>query len=99
MQNVQPAFDLLRLGKIAELRQLIQAEISVAEFRDATGVSLLMHCLYRGQRELAEVIAAEKRDLDLFEATALGRLDLLQPLLADAQAINSHSADGFTALH
>jgi ankyrin repeat protein len=58
-----------------------------------------MHSLYRGRRDLAELIASQKKALDIFEATSLGRLDRLKEHLRDTAAINSRSADGFTALH
>jgi ankyrin repeat protein len=53
---------------------------------------------------LAELIASKKKVLDIFEATALGRLDRVQECLRDTSAIHSHSIDsrskdGFTALH
>jgi uncharacterized protein len=62
-------------------------------------VSLLMHCLYRGRRDLAERIANKKRTLDIFEATSLGRLDRVKECLREPTAANSYSKDGFTALH
>jgi ankyrin repeat protein len=58
-----------------------------------------MHSLYRGQRDVAEQIAAQKNTLDLFEAASLGRLDCLQQLARGPAAVNARSADGFTALH
>jgi ankyrin repeat protein len=79
-----------------------------SEARDETGVSLLMHSIYRGRRDLAELIASKKQALDLFEAAALGRLERLKDCLAEctgkersgnASTINSRSPDGFTALH
>ncbi len=63
----------------------------------AAGVSLLMHALYRGRRDLAETIAGKKNELDIFEASSLGRLERLQDCLS--KALNSYSHDGFTALH
>jgi ankyrin repeat protein len=73
-----------------------------------------MHSIYRGRRDLAELIASKKKALDIFEAASLGRLDRVQQCLRDASAMNSHaidsraidsssidsrSKDGFTALH
>jgi ankyrin repeat protein len=58
-----------------------------------------MHSLYRGRRDLAELIASNKKSLDIFEAAALGRLDRVKQCLRDASAINARSKDGFTALH
>ena len=76
-------------------------ERPASEARDATGVSLLMQCLYRGQRDLAELIAGKKK-LDIFEAAGLGRIDRLRACIDDSptgSSIDSASRDGFTALH
>lgn len=99
MENSRHGFELLRAGDAGGLRQLLEQDPAASEARDATGVSLLMHSLYRGRRDLAELIASKKKTLDIFEAAALGRLDRLKACGRDAAAINTHSKDGFTALH
>ena len=99
MDNCQCAFELLQSGDADGLRRLLEENPACAEARDAHGVSLLMQCLYRGGRELAEMIAGKKKALDIFEAAALGRLDRLKEVSSDAAIINSRSKDGFTALH
>ncbi len=113
MGNAQRCFDLLQSGNIDGLKELVEQDPAVDEARDASGVSLLMHCLYRGRRDMAELIAskkaANKKALDIFEATSLGRLDRLKECLGDkaslgshpidTHSIDSHSKDGFTALH
>jgi len=99
-RGFETCFELLRAGDAEGLRQLLEQDPAASEARDATGVSLLMHSLYRGRRELAELIASKKTALDIFEATALGRLDLLKQCLRDdPSAIDARSKDGFTALH
>jgi ankyrin repeat protein len=96
----EKCFELLQAGDADGLRRLLEQDPGSSEARDATGVSLLMHSLYRGRQDLAELIAAKKKALDIFEAAALGRLDRLkQSLRDDASAVNSLSKDGFTALH
>ena len=93
-------FELLQAGDADGLRRLLEQDSAASEARDSTGVSLLMHSIYRGRRDLAELIASKKEALDIFEAAALGRLDRLQQCLRDdASVINSRSKDGFTALH
>jgi ankyrin repeat protein len=104
MEDSQRALELLRAGDADGLRQILEQAPAASDARDATGVSLLMHSLYRGRRDLAELIASKKKALDIFEATALGRLDRVQECLRDTSAIHSHSIDsrskdGFTALH
>jgi ankyrin repeat protein len=92
-------FELLQSGDADGLRQILEEDPAASEARDASGVSLLMHSIYRGRRDLAELIASKKKALDIFEATSLGRLDHLKKWLGDSSAINSRSKDGFTALH
>jgi uncharacterized protein len=101
MADYQRCFELLKAGDGDGLRRILELEPGASEARDATGVSLLMQCLYRGQRDLAELIASKKK-LDIFEAAGLGRLDRLKSCiddLATGSSIDSASKDGFTALH
>jgi ankyrin repeat protein len=99
MENSQRAFELSQAGDADGLRRFLEQDPATSDARDANGVSLLMHSLYRGRRDLAELIASKKKALDIFEVTSLGRLDRLKEHLRDAAAINSRSKDGFTALH
>jgi ankyrin repeat protein len=99
-RGYETCFELLQAGDADGLRRLLEEDPAASEARDSTGVSLLMHSLYRGRRDLAELIASKKKALDIFEAAALGRLDRLKQCLRDdASTINSRSKDGFTALH
>ena len=99
MTSSERGFELLGKGDLDGLRQLLENDPGGADSRDANGVSLLMHALYRGRRDIADLIASKKNTPDIFEAASLGRLDRLRELARDRAAVNSHSADGFTALH
>jgi ankyrin repeat protein len=99
MDQYQRCFESLQAGDADGLRRLLDETPGAAEAKDAAGVSLLMHAVYRGRRDLAETIAGKKNELDIFEASSLGRLKRLQSCLSDAAALNSYSQDGFTALH
>ncbi len=99
MENIQRCFELLQAGDVDGLRGLLESDPECAGARDSKGVSLLMHTLYRGRRDLAEAIAERKKSLDVFEAASLGRLDRLRELVLDKTALGARSADGFTALH
>lgn len=102
MENLSPAFELLQKDDIEGLRNLLEEDSAVSDATDASGVSLLMHAIYRGRLELAELISSKKK-LDICEAAALGRLDRIKTCLDEdgmrGTTINSHSRDGFTALH
>jgi uncharacterized protein len=99
MSDAQRPFELLAKGDVDEIRRLLERDPTMADARDATGVSLLMQSLYRGRRDLAETIAAKKAELDIFEAASLGRLDRIKKCAQDSAQLNSRSKDGFTALH
>ena len=99
MTSTPQYFDLLAKGEIDQLRRLLETDSDVSETCDANGVSLLMHSLYRGRRDLAEAIAAKKKSLDIFEAASLGRLERVRECAHDPGQLNSRSKDGFTALH
>ncbi|MGA3103190.1 MAG: ankyrin repeat domain-containing protein [Terriglobales bacterium] len=104
METAPGALELLQSGDLDGLRRLLDQDSAASESRDATGVSLLMHALYRGQRDLAELIARKKKALDQFEAASLGRLDSLKKSIGEeirreSTAVNARSKDGFTALH
>src|ERR1035438_532582 len=109
MEDSQRALELLQAGDTEGLRRLLEQDPPASDARDANGVSLLMHSLYRGHRDLAELIASKliaskKKALDIFEAASLGHLDRLKTCLDDAglrdpSAVNAYSKDGFTALH
>lgn len=99
MSDPESVFELLAKGETDELRRLLESDPAVADARDATGVSLLMRSLYHGRRDLAEAIAAGKKELDIFEASSLGRLDRLRECARTTSEISALSKDGFTALH
>jgi ankyrin repeat protein len=99
MDNSQRGLEFLQAGDADGLRRILEQDPLVSEARDPAGVSLLMNSLYRGRRDMAELVASKKKTLDIFEATSLGRLDLLKTYLRDAAVLNSYSKDGFTALH
>ncbi len=99
MDNSQRAFELLQIGDADALRQFLDQNPAASEAHDSAGITLLMHSVYRGRRDLAELIATKKKSLDIFEATSLGRLDRLKDSLGDSAVGNTRSKDGFTALH
>ncbi|MFZ0798515.1 MAG: ankyrin repeat domain-containing protein [Terriglobales bacterium] len=109
MENSQRAFELLQAGDADGLRRLLEQDPAASEARGANGVSLLMHSIYRGRRDLTDLFASKKKALDIFEAASLGRIERVKECIReegsrDASAINSRSIDsrskdGFTALH
>src|SRR4051794_38548568 len=87
-------------GDTTTVRTLLDHDAALARARDASGVSAVRHALYRGQREVAELVAAVADALDAFDLAALGDAQRLADLVRlDPLAASTFSEDGFTALH
>jgi uncharacterized protein len=62
--------------------------------------SELLEALYRGDRDTVDARLAERSDLTLYDAAAVGDAARAQELLAlEPDSVNRWSPDGFTALH
>lgn len=86
-------------GDLEKIKSLLRDDPSLASAKDSTGVSARMHALYRRRQDIADLLC-EGRDLDLFEAAALGESDRVSDILKqDGNAAKRWSADGFTSLH
>jgi ankyrin repeat protein len=59
-----------------------------------------MHALYRQRQDMVDLLRRASLDLDVFEASSLGRTDQVKELLQnDPRLAFARSGDGFTALH
>jgi ankyrin repeat protein len=82
------------------VRALIERDPALASALDDDGVSALLHARYRSGGDVVSLLRAHVRDLDVFEASALGDVDRLAELLQlRPGAARDRSADGFTPLH
>jgi ankyrin repeat protein len=62
-------------------------------------MSELMQAIYRGDQARADELLADDPELDVFEATAVGRMDRLRELLdEDPSLANAWAPDGFQPL-
>ena len=90
----------VQAGDVESLRILLAEDAARAAARDESGVSAIMHALYRQRRDMADILAASHGGLDIFEATSIGQLDRVLALLqANPDLASTCSADGFTPLH
>ena len=89
----------IKMGEQHKVGQLLKSNPSLAESRDKNGASAILYALYTGHREIAAAIAAEKQELDVFEAASLGDLKSLESLVKKGEnSVHAYSPDGFTAL-
>jgi uncharacterized protein len=93
-------FDAIDGDEADRLETILTEAPALAASRDDEGVSAVLHALYHGRSEMAEVVAAYLPELDIFEAAALGRSGRVRQLLErDPGLARAQSPDGFTALH
>lgn len=91
---------VVQSGNIAEVRRQIAGDPALVSATDDNGVTAIMQALYCRQHEIAALLIDRKDELDIFEATAAGRLDRVSAILdADPASAKLPSPDGFTALH
>jgi ankyrin repeat protein len=96
----QHLFDLIRQGKTAEIAEIINAQPHLARSRDAQGISALLLAVYTQQSVIRDFLLTHHRDLDIFEAAAVGDCARLQSLISeDAMQARAISPDGWTPLH
>ena len=89
----------IQAGNTGQVEELLLTYPDLSHARHPKGVSAVLWALYNGQPEIAERLVQERSDLDIFEASALGRVERLVELLKeDRQQANTWSADGFQPL-
>lgn len=92
-------FALIEAGDATALRGLLSEDPSAAEARRADGISAVLWARYQAEHEALEALLAVSPRLDVFEAAAVGRTDVLrEKLAADSGLEVAFAPDGFTAL-
>ncbi len=100
MPTVNDVLNVLRSGDVERLRALLILDPSLADARDPSGVSVLLHARYRSRTEMVELLLESRKKLDVFEAAALGKRGTLVAILdSDTSRVHAYSGDGFTPLH
>ena len=100
MATGEDVFDAIKTGNAGRLKALLGEDRSLASSRDEVGVSALLHATYRCHQDMVVLLLACRPHLDIFEAAALGRGQVVEARLdEDPASAAAFSADGFTALH
>jgi uncharacterized protein len=96
----QDVMAAVQSGNVDQLKLLLAENRALAGARDASGVSALMHALYRQRKDIVDALRGAGLDFDIFEAASLGRSDLVAEMVErDPRLAFARSGDGFTALH
>ena len=91
--------DVIKAKDAAKAREVLAGDPAAARGTAPDGTSLVCLAVYYGQPEIAEMVAAAKGDLDVFEAAALGRTVRLRELIEDDRSqLRAVAPDGFFPL-
>ena len=100
MERAKEFLDAVVAGDRALVNSLLAEDPTLASARNVNGDSAVMLAVYRGQREIAEILVGAGIDLDLHEAAAVGAADRISALLeASPGEVDAYSHDGWTPLH
>src|SRR5437879_5224253 len=89
--------ETIKKRDVAGLKRFLEREPSLASTKDRNGVSAILVAIYYGNKEAADLIAAKKPELDVFEAASLGHLDQVKSLITrNRSRVNSFTPDGLT---
>ncbi|HEX3436544.1 MAG TPA: ankyrin repeat domain-containing protein [Pseudacidobacterium sp.] len=96
----QHFFELIRKGQTAEIAAAVESQPNLVRSRDAQGISAVMLAVYTQQTVIRDFLLTHHRELDVFEAAAVGDCGCLQGLIfGDAMQARAVSPDGWTPLH
>lgn len=86
-------------GRRQAVQMVLTEEPRLANAVDQQGLSLVLAACYRGYDGIVFDLVEAGADLDIFDAAALGRLDVVQEYVeAWDEWINEYGRDGFTPL-
>lgn len=90
----------VKAGDLSGVRELLDGDNSLANVRDANGISVVLLAIYYGHKDAADLLVARGASIDIFEAAALGDAGRLKELLsAQPEQASIFSHDGWTPLH
>lgn len=93
----QAFLDAIKAGRIDEVRALVGADPGLLRDPDTNGASPVLLSIYNGRNDVTAILEELGAPVDLFEASALGRVDRLREILAAAPGrASEYAPDGFT---
>lgn len=91
--------EAIQKGNLQKVNHLLDTTPGLANSKTKNSVSAILLALYYGHQDIAQTIAAKKHELDIFEASVLGKLEQVKNMVDhDQSLVNSYSPDGFTPL-
>lgn len=100
MNEIDEIIDAIKASDNEKVNQIINDNSTIADRKTEQGISLLQFAAYCRNKSAVAILKNHKKDeLDIFEATSIGDIDIVSRLINKNSVLtNSFSADGFTPL-
>lgn len=99
MTQAEAFLDAIKTGDRAKVEQMLIAEPDLARATTASGLSVVLLAAYYQEPAIAARLAAERSDLTIFEAAAVGHERRVEAFLdSDSAQLDAVAGDGFTPL-
>ena len=99
MSSTAQFFKVIQARDTAAVKRMLAAEPELASARNEKGQSALLLTVYGGNKELCEMLLAQRVPLELHEAAALGQLERVKLLVEyEPSQAKGYSPDGFPVI-
>ncbi len=100
MDPTQEMVNAIKANEIEKVRELVDADSSLATTKTALGISPILLAAYYGRAEIARMLRERSGgQMDIFEAAATGANDRIEQILnEDPSLVNAFAPDGFQPL-
>lgn len=89
-------FEAIKAGRAEDAAGMVRANPALLKARDANGASPILVAVYYQKPDVARALADAAAGVDIFEASALGRVDRIRQLLRqDPALVSAFAQDGF----
>ena len=93
----QQLFEAIKAGRVDEVTRLVRETPALAAARDANGASAVLVATYNMKPDVVATLIDLGAPVDVFEASALGRVERLREILRESPArASEYAPDGFT---
>src|SRR5207245_5907844 len=91
--------EAIQKGNLSKVNQLLETNPALANNKSNDGHSVRLLAHYHGQRNIAEAITTKKTELNIFEASTLGKLDQAKSIIdRNPSLASAYSPDGFALI-
>lgn len=99
MHESEELIDAVKRGDRARVASLLDGSPALLDAEGAHGVSAVLLAVYHGHPEIAEIFVEHGAQLDMWEASATGKLDRIREWIRkDPRLASSFGPDGHTPL-